>query len=276
MPFERVVYIPSAGRNVTLPLGYAFTDRFFPKCEGYSKRSYTDRTALYRISEYFPAEDFKEFLEQVYSVYSRLKRDGLLSEPLQSLPKGILNWVSSLHMHTHSPKSVEVKIYKTFLVSKRYCLIRSILRTSDYWLVRAIDRFYKKVDYYHLRDFYTFQQEYSSHHPASDLIHMYPEFEETYLSLPQDISCLSADGIPNAVVSNLMSFGIDVYCEKSSLESTYDYMLQKSKSEEIYKDTHKAHAIHSYINSRTFKRLDPLLQTIILDYHNFNPNSNVT
>lgn len=259
-PVKRTVWDPQASRYSDVPVNSAFKSRFFPKCSGYSSRPFAERAALYRFAEFFPSERFSDFCEKVYQFFSLVRLHKLQTPSYLS---GIVNYVRELHMDTKERDKVEMKLYRDFLVSKRYIYLRSSLRCSDEWLLKSIDEFYKKYDYERLKDFYLFQQDYSKLHSTLDLINMYPEFSD-YLD---NVTTDSIQDVPDYLRFALFSFGIDWYFgELPSLDGTYDAKLVKSQHDKIYKDTHKAHDINNYRYSKRFHDSDPLLQNLILKY----------
>ena len=68
LPVKRTVWNASASRFDVIPVTKSFKDRFFPKCEGYSRRSDFDRIVLYRSVEFLPSEDFRCFCEAWYQL----------------------------------------------------------------------------------------------------------------------------------------------------------------------------------------------------------------
>lgn len=170
-------------------------------------------------------------------------------------------------MNSNEPKAVEAKLYKSYLVSKRYCYLRSVLNTSDYNMVRHIDEFYKKLDYEKLKDFYSFQQDYSFLHSSVDLIHAYPEFSDYVFNLSKRDGIPKLDGMPDYLRLALFSFGIDWYSDIPSLDSTYDYKNMVSSNDKIYKDSHKTHESVDYVYSKRLNDLNPILQKILIEYY---------
>lgn len=258
-PIKRTVFDSLSAKYSVVPVNDTFKTRFFPKCEGYSRRSYNDRITLYRLTEIFPSDDFEGFAEAVYTFHC----SGRLPSVCSPQERFVLqNFSRDLKLHSKPWKCANAKMYRNYLVSKRYCFLRDTLRFSDYYMVRQIDEYYKKLDYEKLKDFYSFQQDYTKLHSAVDLIHMYPEFEDCYKSVLSD----NLSGLPDYIRLALFSFGVDWYCDKSSLENTYDYKNLVQKTDDIYKDTHKAHDVHNYRYSKRFTDINSSLQKIILNY----------
>lgn len=100
--------------------------------------------------------------------------------------------------------------------------------------------------------------------PVSDLIHMYPEFEDLLIKFSTENKDLVS--IPDYINQALLSFGLDWYCNFSDLSDTFDYKTMKFISDKIYKDTHKAHDINAYRYSKRFHDLNPQLQQILIKY----------
>lgn len=279
-PIKRTVWDAASSRYNDLPVNTTFKNRFFPKCEGYSRITDKQRASLYRIAELFPSDDFNGFTEEIYRFYSHVTRSCFkVSEHSQGILnivskrnscfnisrdyEGLVNFLYELKMHTKEPEKVEAKLYRSYLVSKRFLYIRDTLNCSSDYLVKQIDEFYKKIDYERLKDFYQFQSIYSKSHSTVDLINMYPEFSD-YLD---KLKKCDIDSVPDYLRLALFSFGIDWYSEfLPSLDSTYDAQLVKSMHNKIYKDTHKAHDVHNYRYSKRLQSLDPELQKIVISY----------
>lgn len=256
-PIKRTVFDSSSGKYVTLPVSSSFKDRFFPKCEGYSRKSRFGRVGLYRACEFFPSEGYDEFSEAVYTFYSRTLSNRF--EPTKE-NRFLVSWVRDLCMHSKEPDKVNVKLYKIYMISKRFLYLRNSLGLTSGQLMDEIDDYYKKLDYERLKDFYTFQQEYSFNHSVSDLIHMYPDFVD-YLFKLKDIS-----DVPDYYRLALFSFGLDFYSLIPDLNDSYDFKQMKDSHDKIYKDTHKRHDINNYRYSQRFKDLNSDLQKVILNY----------
>lgn len=260
-PIKRTVYDPMSAKYVVVPANITFKNRYFPKCDGYSKRSDSSRIALYRITEVFPSEDFRQFLDEVYSFYSSYKLYGLCPSKVH---KDLLDYIISIPFHSKEMVKVEAKLYRTYLVSKRFCFIRDSLRLSNFVMLKHINDYYVKFDYERLKDFYQFQQDYTMFKPASDLIHMYPEFADLLLKFSQENKDLVS--LPEYISQALFTFGLDWYCDFSELSDTFDFKTMRSISDKIYKDTHKAHDAHAYRYSQRFYDLNPQLQQILIKY----------
>lgn len=259
-PVKRTVWDSQASRYADVPINSSFKARFFPQCEGYNRRPVNERAALYRITEFLPSEGFEEFCESVYKVFCLARCNKLPSFPFF---KGVESYVRGLAMDTKDRDKVEAKLYRTYLVSKRYLYLRSSLGCSDEWLMKSIDDYYIKLDYERLKDFYKFQEDYTKIHSPLDLIHMYPEFNEFLDSVEVD----KLEFVPDYLRLALFSFGVDWYFgELPTVDGTFDAKRVKSQHDKIYKDTHKAHDIHNYRYSKRFNRSDPQLQDIILNY----------
>lgn len=257
LPVKRTVFDSMSGEYITLPANSTFKNRFFPKCEGYNRRSDNDRILLYRLTEIFPAEDFGEFCNAVYSFYCRYRLDGSIEKEIYC---PLISWLNDLKMHSNETDKVEAKLYRSYLVSRRFCFIRNSLGVSDNYLLAKISCFYKKVDYEKLKDFYQFQEAYVKSHSVIDLVHMYPEFVELFKK------SASFDDLPLYAREAAFSFGLSMSNKFHDLRDTKDFLFLKQTSEKIYKDTHKAHDINNYRYSQTFHSLNPKLQKIILDY----------
>lgn len=258
-PIKRTVFDPLSGKYSNIPVSPAYKNRFFPKCFSYSRIPDSYRITLYRLCEIFPSENFDEFSEAVYSFYSFGKLPKVCPPEVRTC---LFGFVRSLDMHCKRHDLVNAKMYRAYLVSKRYIYLRDTLRFSDTVMLREINDYYKKFDYEKLKDFYSFQEDYVKLHPLRDLIHMYPEFADYYLS--RTVNNLS--GMPDYLRLALFSFGLDWYDDKKCLEDSYDYKNLVQRSDKIYKDTHKAHDVHNYRYSKRFHDINPTLQKIIQDY----------
>lgn len=261
---RRTVFDSSSSKYVDLPVNATFKNRYFPKCDGYSKRSFDDRISLYRLVEFFPSDDFRDFIEQIFRFQLRPSLAGLCSQQITSI---ILQFVKTCRMNSNEPKAVEAKLYKAYLVSKRYCFLRNVLNTSDYNMVRQIDEFYKKIEYEKLKDFYSFQQDYSKLRSTADLIHCYPEFEDYVSNIPKREGVPILEGIPDYLRIAMFGFSLDWYSDIPSLDSTYDYKSMVSSNDKIYKDSHKTHESVDYVYSKRLHDLNPQLQQILIEYY---------
>ena len=257
LPINRVIYDSISGKYVTLPANNTFKNRYFPKCEGYSTGSDSYRIKLYRLVEIFPSTDFREFCDEIYSVWYHYRTYGKLEKEIY---KDLIPWFSSLHMDTKEVHKVEAKIYRAYLVSSRFCYITDLLGTSHLYTLRKIDEFYKKLDYERLKDQFKFQQDYTVMHDVVDLVNMYPDLCYTVRGANsfQDLS-------PEYQLA-LHAFGIDYLTDFPSVTSSFDFKSMAFKHDSIYKDTHKAHDVNNYRYSKKFNRSDPELQKIILKY----------
>lgn len=273
LPTKRSVWDSQSSRYVDLPVSLSFKDRFFPKCENYSGKSNFARIGLYRSTEFIPSEDFEQFANEVYSLVCCTKFGKLLHG---SQERSFLTWLREFQvMYSKEPDKVESKLYKIYLVSKRFCFIRDTLQVSSGVLLSKINEYYKKLDYERLIDFFRFQEIYSRTKPITDLVHMYPDFSTWLLEFINARPCKSVDDVPTYLKFACESFGYflpnllafpDLVVP---LDETVDYNVMKKQHDKIYKDTHKAHDIHNYRHSSTFRRLNPSLQKIILNYENY-------
>lgn len=270
-PVRRVVWDAQTSRYADLPVSATFKDRYFPKCEGYSRKSNFARIGLYRSTEFLPSGDYKEFADAVYSLVARSKENRFIPT---SYEKALLTFTSDLFMNSRPMDRVDNKLYKIYLVSKRFLYLRSTLDMTSGQLLKAIDSYYKKLDYERLKDFYLFQQNYAELHDPSDLMHMYPDFVDWVNDFVYSRR-YSINDVPEYIKFALQSFGYDVRGIQtfpfvlSKLEDSYDFRNMRQQHDKIYKDTHKAHDVHNYRYSETFHRLNPELQKIIQTYENY-------
>lgn len=258
-PTYRTVWDSSSARFVTLPVNATFKDRYFPKCPGYNRKSDFDRIGLYRSVEILPSCGFDEFSEACYQLYRRMQ-DG--SFAIDTSLVAIGNYIKELNMHTDEPRLVNLKLRKLYNVSKRFCFIRDSLGYSSEYVLSCINDFYRKLDYERLRDFYSFQVEYSRLYPERlhDLVFMYPDMVDYFQSLKPD------EWPDNdTYVSALESFGIS---DLGSFDytDTLDFKGTSSRANDIYKDTHKGHDKNAYLYSERFRNLDPGLHQILINY----------
>lgn len=273
LPTKRAVWDAASSRYVDLPVNATFKSRFFPKCEGYSRKSDFARIGLYRATEFLPSEDYEQFADEVYSLVYRSKFGKLLPS---SYERCLMTWIPELsQMFGKESDKVNAKLYKIYLVSKRFCFIRDTLQVSSGILLKRINDYYKKLDYERLKDFYRFQEEYSVNHPLSDLVHMYPEFSLWLKEIVSKRPVVSVSDIPRYLQIATDSFGYyfpNLFAFPdlvSSLSDCHDFKIMSKLHDGIYKDTHKAHDIHSYRHSEKFRRLNPKLQKIILKYESY-------
>lgn len=268
-PFvRRTVWSSESGKYVDLPLLPSFKDRYFPKCYGYRKWTDSERIALYRITEFFPSEDFRQFCEAFYKMVGffglvKLPDGTYVSQITPKLASFFEKVRDVIKMNSLDPDKVEHRLYKFYLVSKRFCLLRDTLNTSDEWLYQRIDAFYKMLEYEQLKDFYSFQSSYSFVHPVGDLVHMYPEFSDDLVNLTED----KLSKLRN-IDFKLGSFSLNLssYSGVSDFNEVYDYQAMKLQHRKIYLDSHKNQEKNDYLYSEKFHYLNPTLQSLLIKY----------
>ena len=255
-PVVRTIWDSQAGKYVDLPVSTSFKNRFFPKCPQYSTRTYPERIALYRCTQELPALDFRQFTDSVDKL-AWLSSRGLCTK-VQSI---IDLYIKSLKRDCKDDNSYRSSLYRLYLTGKRVSYIAHCLNSSVEYVVKHIDDYYKQVDYYHLKEFYEWQSNYTKSHPVQDLVFAYPDFVkeyEFYEKYPK-VSC------SDSFLYALDSFKVDTL-NPPELKKTFDYMVMCNKSYKIYKDTHKAHDSNNYRYSQKLKRLNPSLQKILIKY----------
>ena len=257
-PVKRSVFDTSSGRYIVVPVQASFKSRFFPKLQGYNNISYLDRVALYGSCFRLPSTDFEEFKSSVENCA------WLSFRKISNQFEGVIgSYYFELKRNVDTHDSFINSLYRWYGVSKRICTFASSLGVSVNYLVDCIDEFYKKLDYENLKDFYHWQSEYTLINPPQDLLAAYPEMYWLYKHYLKDGDF---GHFSNWQKLSLSGFGIYEDSDFVQLEDTLDFKQMKSQSLKIYKDTHKAHAVHNYLYSQRFKDSDPLLQKIILSY----------
>ena len=266
LPVKRTVWNAKTSTFDVVPVTKSFKDRFFPKCEGYSNRSDFDRIVLYRSTEFLCSETFQDFCMSFYElrpVYS-VDRFQFNSSIVHVYDK-LVDFRRTLFMNSHEVDSVKAKLYKVYLVSKRFCFLRDSLGFTSGKMLKRINQYYKKYDYEKLKDFYKFQEDYTMIHPVQDLIAAYPEFYDMCVNLDHD-SCFDLPW----QISALKSFKIKDPHDVPDLFNTYDFKVMKRKNNDIYKDTHKRHNVNNYRYSQRLHDLNPALQKILIKYSETN------
>lgn len=257
-PIERMLYNPRSGQNVTLQQSRAFKDRFFPKCPRYSSWPYPDRVTLYRATQILPSYDFAEF-RSATSKLSWLASHNIGTESENTL----FRYTSELKRNAKDYVAYIHSLYRLFLCSKRAVYLSHLLKCDIPYLVRHIDEYYKKVDYYNLKTMYDYESNYSKSHSVQDLVFIYPQFA-------QEIDFYNRRSFHRLTLPDHVSFGIESFkldmLKPPELKKTFDYQVMARQSEKIYKDTHKSSDIAKYRHSEKLRRLNPSLQKILIAY----------
>ena len=258
LPVKRSVFDSSSGRNVVIPVQASIKSRFFPKLQGYNNLSYLDRAALYGSCAKIPSGDFTEFRDSVSRCAWLYFRK--ISNSFESV---IGYYYNLLQIGVDKDESFTNSLYRWYSISKRICTFASSLGVSVNYLVERIDEYWKKVDYENLRSFYEWQCDYVRKNDVRDLLAAYPEM---YWMMKHYFRSSDFTHLSRWQVLSLSTFGLLDIDDFKDLEDTYDFQEMVRSSLKIYKDTHKAHAVHAYLYSQKFKDSDPLLQKIIIDY----------
>ena len=255
-PVVRTVWDSLSGKYVDLSECSAVKDRFFPKCPQYNTRSFADRVPLYRCTQILPSLNFADFRSSIDVLNWRLSRcQGSKDETKLAL------YIQDLKRNAKNDHSFNSSLYRLYLTGKRVNYIAHCLNSSLDYVLRHIDEYYKKVDYYNLKKFFEWQSLYSIDHPVSDLMFAYPDFVrdmqfyEKYPKLK----------IPLSVEYAIGSFGLDLL-KDYHFEDTFDFKVMLAKSFKIYKDTHKNHDVNNYRYSEKLHRSNPSLQKILINY----------
>lgn len=256
LPTRRSVWDSRHSKYVDLPVSPSFKNRYFPKFKGYLNFSHFDRVTLYRTCELIPAHDFEEFKKSLLDV------SWLVSRQIQNSRETLIyEFYRGIEADSDGEESLRNSLYRWFATSKLVINYSRLLSRPVDYVVSKIEEFYNKIEYERLVSFYQWQQNYTKNHSARDLLCAYPEFYHLY----KDISL---DDLSDLEKSILETFDIYYDSEFPSLENTADYLSMKSQALKIYKDTHKAHEVNSYLYGQKLKSLDPKLQTILISYSN--------
>lgn len=282
-PTRRNVWDVMSSKYVDLPIQSSFKNRFFPKLQGYSDLSHSDRVTLYGICQRFDTERFSDFRQvvddicwlhtrkisnwveerialYVDSIYDnlyhsfnfKLRKDGTLSN---SRGETLDNFW----------KSFDNSLKRWFGISKRISCFSSMLGVSMDWLVTQIEQYWQKIDYENLIDFYSWQSDYAYGHDSRDLLCAYPEAYSYLSDLLHDGKEFPFD---SDFAISLASFNILDCDDFIELNQTFDFKAMKSSADKIFKDTRKSKRIRSYLYCKRFERSDSALQKILINYNN--------
>lgn len=258
MPITRTVFNPKLHAYTIVQQSRSFKNRYFPKCPRYSSWPDHDRITLYRATEILPSFDFEQFTDAVNKL-AWLDSHNIGSE----VERTLYRYTSELKRDAKSPDSYKNSLYRLFLTSKHAHYICHLLNADMSYVVKQIDEYYKRVDYYNLKSMFQYEEAYSKVAPTQDLIYLYPLFvKEFNFYLNKNYQRLT---LPDSILYAIESFGIDVL-NPPQLSETLDFKNMAAKAQKIYKDTHKSSDISKYRHSDKLRRLNPLLQKILLDY----------
>lgn len=254
LPLYRTVWSSKSGKYCTVPMSSSFSHRYFEKCPRYSSISHSDRVALYGVTDWLDTEGCFEGFERNVLILCEF-RSRKISVGRENV---IVDYCNFVRRFSRNPDTLRNALKKLYVLSLRMCWFVKLLNCSIDWLVRRIEEYWIKVDYDNLLQMYSYQEIYSRKFGSDTLIYMYPTFVKQIKELV----------VYNDFVKSVFdSFDIRDFSSVPPLKSTVFYQAYKMQTDGIYKDSHKAHEINSYLYSRKFGLLDPKLQTLLINYH---------
>lgn len=262
IPTQRTIWDSQLSKFNVVPVDSAFKSRFFPKLQGYNRRSYSDRVELYGITSKIPSFDFEEFKFSVYKCRWLVFRNiANVSE------RKIVEFYDEIKLNSNNDaNTIRNSLYRLYTISKRVVWFATLLNTSVSWIVSRIEEFWKQVDYLNLVSFYQFQEDYAKFNPCSDLVYLYPNFMK-------DLKFwLIPTKRPLFISLALESFGILDENDVVDFHETMDFKSMTLKSQKIYKDTHKRHFVNAY-RDRMLEIHDSRLAGILREFQVINSKS---
>lgn len=256
-PLYRVVWDERSAAYSSLPIMRLVTDRLFPKCPEYSKRSHFDRTCLYRACEVLPSTDFEEFRKSIEDLQWLTYRQ-IANKSEYSIGR----YIENLKLDIKDSSSFDNSLRRLYRMSKLVIWNSRLCGFSVDYYVKQIEDYHLKVDYENLKEMYSFQEEYCKKgNKASDLINMYPEFS-------QMVFCLSDSdfGLNSFYRSAIATFGVDY---PTRLEDTADFKSMMFLHNRIFQDSHKRKKSNAYIDGRLYRH-DRKLSKIIKDFQKWH------
>lgn len=266
---KRTVWRSESAKYVTLPIESSYKYRFFPKLQGYNRRSSDDRVRLYESVNFCASTTFEEFQASFrlcrWLAYRNIanSREQLYADFIEEVERDAEARLISGHSVVPVVDSVKNALYRLYAISHRVCDFASRLGCSVGYLCNRIDEYWQKVDYENLVSMYQKQEIYAdpvSNHSVSDLVYMYPDF---YRML--DYWLTPPSRIPPYIQLALQSFGIETLEDVPSKDEVSDFVNMSEQSAKIYKDTHKRHAVNAYRDGQ-LQDTDPELSKILRKY----------
>lgn len=249
-PLYRTVWDERSSAYTSLPISRLVTDRLFPKCPEYSKRSHFDRVALYRACEVLPSTDFQEFRESITDLQWLAYR-----QICNNSESSIAQYIEDLQREVSDSSSFDNSLRRLYRLSKRVIWCARLCGFSVDHYVKHIEDYHNLIDYENLKEMYRFQSEYTqAGHKAADLVCMYPEFSST-LSRLSDPDF----GLPAFFRDALSTFGTD---SSVSYRDTFDFKSMRFLHNRIYNDSHKRRKANNYRDGKLYRR-DPKLSLIL-------------
>jgi len=243
----RVQYDINRNEFVNVRIPYSLENRLFPRLPKYSEIDVPLRVGLYGLAGKSNAESFEEFK----SFLNGLKYRGVYdydfincseygkrqNEYLRWLTNGFLLYRSN-YLTDEDYNLVNNRLKRFYYISNRVCTQASAFGISLSCYVSNIDKYYKNLETYHLKQFYAVQEKYSLSHDIEDISLMYDD-PEYYLYFNQ------FEYVPD-------------------ISDTYAYKDLKLTSDKIYNDSTKTHHKNDYLDRCRDKKLSLILKDYFL------------